>query len=1104
MKGRSYRFSSTDPHEDWVDGSWTVDCVCGVNFDDGEEMVNCDDCGVWVHTRCSRYVKGEELFTCDKCKSKNNVNDSEETEVAQLLVELPTKTLRMENSCTRGVPLKRPFRLWTEIPTEEKVHVQGIPGGDPALFEGLSSVFSRELWKCTGYVPKKFNFKYREFPCWDEEEKDEIENRHQEENGAGVLFSMSKENVIAAPVSALVGMRSLDGKGANELMLGCAKDGISWDSTGDAEMKHSQSAMKKDKRLLRPLITNKRRKELFGASKERMKKKVEVSDKKEDDKKGFVGRTAVRPTSDSKPIESRKDIEPEGFAGYVGIKKSEKAKKAAFEESNDGGLALKTGFDESGNSEIGVECSREQNLSDVHANGAGKQDEKAGHQFRIVLKSAAATDPAVLVGKDVPQNEANKEEERQGTIADAPEDTAVDSSESSRMPSPGSTIGKAQEAEERTGYDASGNISSRRNKFQKETADTGAGGALGLQTLDPMDSKVSGTSTSQISGASEVNIMTPSSSVPDEPKPQPVVIESEGISSGNRDRATELKRELMVSEAEKDILETKPGSGLFQESSKPYRPSPQTVSGNGRPKMVVCIGKTSSSSATEKSSRCNDNPKPSTSRNSIPGSKNQPGDVGADVGADVDAKANDEDCISSDMIRERDGDDEPSEKALKHPKFPITSTKSMQHNRNSHSSVSKTREFSSSSKTSSAARLNGGSSEAPYKHSLSGTFPENEKPGQTIFQSSTKNPVQSIISLAPNLSDEELALRLHHQLNSSPRVPRVPRMRQPGSLPLSPTAPSFKRTSSSGSKDHTTFSRRKNKDASKEGYRNSRDDDGCSTRSAKTRRSPDRRTQQDSGSRGGSLRSKGEENETLKTSSYSSRKALLPPNSTTSTSSGPCSSSELNEHNMPSPHSSPRNNGTPVHRTLPGLINEIMSKGKRMAYEELCNAVLPHWPHLRKHNGERYAYSSHSQAVLDCLRNRHEWARLVDRGPKTNSGKKKRKLDAAEEESDENESSKGGRKRLHRHYSQGEEFPKGKRKARKRRRLSLQGKGVKVLRKKRNEEEDEVSEEDEEGAFSDTSEESVFCEEEEEEDGHTTGAGRQVSASSSEEAQATS
>ncbi|AAF31272.1 putative chromatin regulator PHD family [Arabidopsis thaliana] len=1068
MKGRSYRFSSTDPHEDWVDGLWTVDCVCGVNDDDGTEMVKCDDCGVWVHTRCSRFVEGQELFTCHKCKSKNNVNDSEETEVAQLLVELPTKTLGMENSCTRSVPFKRPFRLWTEIPAEEKVHVQGIPGGDPSLFDGLSSVFSRELWKCSGYVPKKFNLKYREFPCWDEQEKDE--------DGAGVLFSMSKENVIAAPVSTLVGMRrSLDGKGGtNDVKLGC--------DSGETDRKHSQGAIKKDKRLLRPMMTNKRRKELFGASKERMKKKVEVVDKEEDDKKGFVGKTGNRPASDAKPSESRKDIEAEGFTSDVGITKSVKAKKAALE----------TGGDESGNTEIGVECSREQNLSDVHANGTGKQEEKAGHHFRIVLKSSATTDPSVLGGRDVPHNEANKEEERQGTIADAPEDNAADSSESSQKPSLGSMVGKTREGEEKNCDDVSRKISTRKNKFQKETADTGASGALGLQTLDHMDSKVSGSSASQISGGSELNKMTPSSSLPDDHKPQSVEMVSEGISSGNRDRAIELKRELVVSETEKDIQETKPGSVLFQEPSKPCRPIPHTVSGNGRPKMVVCIGKTSSSSATEKS------PKPSTSRNSIPGLKQQPGDD------DNDANTNDEDCVSSDVIRERDGDDEPSEKAPKHPKFSITSKKSMQHNRTSHSSVSKTRESSSSSKTSSATRINGGSSEAPSKHSLSGTFPKNEKPGQSIFQSSTKNPVQSIISLAPNLSDEELALRLHHQLNSSPRVPRVPRMRQPGSLPLSPTAPSFKRTSSSGSKDHTTFSRRKNKDTSKEGYCNLRDDDRCSTRSAKNRRSPDRRTQQDSGSRGGSLCSKGEENETTKTSSYSSRKVLLPPNSTTSTSSGPCSSSELNEHNKPSPHSSPRNNGTPVHRTLPGLINEIMNKGKRMAYEELCNAVLPHWPHLRKHNGERYAYSSHSQAVLDCLRNRHEWARLVDRGPKTNSGKKKRKLDAAEEDSDENESSKGGRKRLHQHHSQGEEFPKGKRKARKRRRLSIQRKGIKVLRKKRNEE--EVSEEDEEDAFSDTSEESIFCdeEEEEEEEGHTATGTGQVSASSSEEAQATS
>ncbi|GJR95398.1 hypothetical protein Tco_0267572 [Tanacetum coccineum] len=39
------------------------------------------------------------------------------------------------------------------------------------------------------------------------------------------------------------------------------------------------------------------------------------------------------------------------------------------------------------------------------------------------------------------------------------------------------------------------------------------------------------------------------------------------------------------------------------------------------------------------------------------------------------------------------------------------------------------------------------------------------------------------IMVAAALSDEELALLLHQELDSSPRVPRVPRMRNAGSLP---------------------------------------------------------------------------------------------------------------------------------------------------------------------------------------------------------------------------------------------------------------------------------------------------------------------------------
>lgn len=291
MKGRSHhRLQSSDPPDDWVNGSWTVDCVCGVNFDDGEEMVNCDECGVWVHTRCSRYVKGDDIFVCDKCKIKNNRNDSEETEVAQLLVELPTKTMRIENSYAPNGPPRRPFRLWTDIPIEERVHVQGIPGGDPSLFGGLSSVFTPELWKCTGYVPKKFNFRYREFPCWDEKEggdnKLDEENENPVDKGAGVLFSLSKESVFATPVAALVGLRGGDEEATRSRKVSL-KEAKKWGSEG-IDVRRSENGGKKESSLVRPVVlhSGRRKKEDSGMSKDRSgKKKARIAEKEVDAKK---------------------------------------------------------------------------------------------------------------------------------------------------------------------------------------------------------------------------------------------------------------------------------------------------------------------------------------------------------------------------------------------------------------------------------------------------------------------------------------------------------------------------------------------------------------------------------------------------------------------------------------------------------------------------------------------------------------------------------------------------------------------------------------------------------------------------------------------------
>ena len=45
-----------------------------------------------------------------------------------MIEEKLLKTMRMENSFASTGPPCRPFRLWTDIPMEERVHVQGIPG----------------------------------------------------------------------------------------------------------------------------------------------------------------------------------------------------------------------------------------------------------------------------------------------------------------------------------------------------------------------------------------------------------------------------------------------------------------------------------------------------------------------------------------------------------------------------------------------------------------------------------------------------------------------------------------------------------------------------------------------------------------------------------------------------------------------------------------------------------------------------------------------------------------------------------------------------------------------------------------------------------------
>ncbi|CAK9170342.1 unnamed protein product [Ilex paraguariensis] len=1176
MKSRSHRLPITDPHDDWVDGSWTVDCVCGVNFDDGEEMVNCDECGVWVHTRCSRYVKSEKLFACDKCKSKNSRNDSEETEVAQLLVELPTKTLRMDNPYPSNCPPRRPFRLWTDLPMEERVHVQGIPGGNPSLFGGLSSVFSPELWKCTGYVPKKFNFQYSEFPCWDEkldvDRKSAEENGNPVDKGAGVLFSLSKENALHTPVATLSCMeKQVDEDGSNWL---AHSHDMQRRDCEDVDVRQPQNDVKKDRSLLHPIVVHygKRKKEDLGTAKDRSgKKKARTGDREADSKKKAAHAPNLYPQNQLMQND------------WNFVKSELLRNNLAFAEEPSEALS----------SDVGRYNS---------SNEARPKEDRVEHQVPVRIEGFPKTDDFVASSLDHNGSAAIKEEVVGNAL-----DNMNDKGEVSR--SSGLDLQKTEHLVEDQATTAP---KGKENHYLQEI-----NVEMSPSSLQPEVKVKAEVELDNTTGVSIVTLSPPNDVKLDgvNPLAQHVGISADQLSENSKmdDDATASLQFSVHKVQDTDRFMAKVGDsqadGADASVNDPYqaichlsgaessmavwkssselkyglRPAEETLKSGSTVlcppaksspiKMVVSMGKSSptlSANLISKSS-VSDRRRPVSVQNHNSSAKQQ-GTYDGSVSSKKDNALND-------LVRDGDSCERAKKNVTEYSKTSVSSIPKTAHSiKFSHASVSKKTLsdskhplVSSSSKTSSAQNIaaapdyrelgcssqTDSASHVQNKSTASNLPHRGEKTNQLNCQPSSKmNHAAPMHPPAPSnspatLSDEELALLLHQELNSSPRVPRVPRMRQAGSLPqlTSPTATSMlmKRTSSSGAKDHGLVPRRKSKDLAKDGPRSYRDPDDEAKKLDRVASSLDQR-KHDSACSAGAV--------TKRETDYGPPKEVhsvmksIPPASTAS--SGPSSSTEVNEQNLSSTRNSPQNAsdddvdtvGRHAHRTLPGcclselfnlldimfqsfpemvptlkyyfgrcvflqaclficliigLLAEIMGKGKRMTYEELCNAVLPHWPHLRKHNGERYAYSSHSQAVLDCLRNRNEWARLVDRGPKTNASKKRRKVDADQSsfESEENQHSKdragndGEGKGFGSHR---EEFPKGKRKARKRRRLALPGRGVKDVRRRRKE---DFLSDDDVGSFSNSSEESMFSEDEVQ-GGGTCPVGSEASASSDE------
>lgn len=1137
--GRSHRYQSTDPPDDWVDGSWTVDCVCGVNFDDGEEMVNCDECGVWVHTRCSRYVKGDE-FVCDKCKGKNgsNRNDSEETEVAQLLVELPTKTVRLESggygSNGPPPPPRRPFRLWTDIPIEERVHVQGIPGGDPGLFGGLSSVLTPELWKCTGYVPKKFNFQYKEFPCWDEKKEGdsriEDENENPVDKGAGVLFSLSKERVFASPVAALVGVKGRRGEdSACDTKVASFKDMKTWESEELDARCVQNGGVKKERSLLRPIVvqSSRQKKEDWGTSRDRSrKKKARATEKEVDARKRGSHSSKTAPTSDAKQLEFYEDRGPKFIKDDTRSGKNKDLKAAVVSDHvPDGSLAVDNNIEEPNNNLPASKHHSEALPSDlsrcVLSSGAVQKGAKEGQIISTAIGSSRKTVGGVAASiENMDADDVPVKEEGAGRESDKLENGTEDSATPFvKRPIKNQASYALVVKENQSPQDYNGDtsvISVQTNvKVKTEDDDVNSRRLLNTHSSPLGDAKDAGVSSDQASENSKVND-APVSCLQSTDHIQDAERSSEAISDYHIDKGDELsgdacKLERELDDSEGSVVvkklpsETKHVLGFTEGRPKSGGTILSSSSQPSQHKMVVSVGKSSSTSSN--TIPC----KPSTTDNFKTTASQNPDPITIQrVMSDCNVR-NKKDRTSGDVIKDEERDDLPKNTVKDRSKSSENSTTKASHSsRISHDSVpkqtvsdSKDPVLQSSSKSTSAQNITpaiGSVESAGSMHHQKSLQPQNKIQASGLPQRGEKfNQTQSLSKMNQShgtsghplpsnspaiLSDEELALLLHQELNSSPRVPRVPRMRNAGSLPqLAPsgaTSMLVKRSSSSGGKDNSSVYRKKYKDSAKDGFRCSREIDDEAKKMDKVPSSPDLKRQDELHKV--DVSNKREENGSP--TALLSVKKNIPTVSTTTTNSGLSSSTEANDRNLSSLRNSPRNTsdddtgavGGPVHRTLPGLINEIMSKGRRMTYEELCNAVLPHWHNLRKHNGERYAYSSHSQAVLDCLRNRHEWAQLVDRGPKTNSSKKRRKSDADESEDNEYGKSRSAKevecKSLD---SQREDFPKGKRKARKRRRLSLQGRGIKDVRRTRKA---DLLTDDDVGPFSDSSEDSMFSEDE--------------------------
>ncbi|TVU13330.1 hypothetical protein EJB05_40380 [Eragrostis curvula] len=887
---QAHLVAAVAPADDWGDGSWTVDCSCGVTFDDGEEMVSCDECNVWVHTRCARYVRGVHTsFSCHNCRSKRAPSSADEAEVAELLAELPTH---------RPPPL---FRRWAEVPLPARVHVHGLPGGgDSALFRG-SPAFSAALWRCTGFVPKRFGFRYYEFPSWADDK----------DNGADALFALAREKRQETSDSVPIG--AVEPKKEKHYIRSLSCRGKKIDG--------GQPAMP-------PLTETKKREPDIREGRYQQRKGRAMPDTARED---HCAETNMA-SSDLRSVKTKKKMEDP--LEHSGEKCSKEVPGMLNKADQKDRLKLEASM-------------AEQEVHSGFASAEVTMHKKQAEGKESLKSGVVNAGPKKMHDMRGLQKQSNPTSSLQD-VAGLPDAQNVQSESQMIKTEPGSVGNDAADAIQ---------LASDDRKCDKQ----GLGDTTGSSVVQRNSSKSTYASVCCERPKSEAE--NPMHTVAEHPNSLPGVSKVYTSFSGTISIPCELAQDKEPSSA----------------GNTDHLAKKELVSPTDSKHELAKFSEESSQQVT----RCSEKVQPKNSIASAP-------------------KSSQESRIYASTVK---------------PRLPVSKEQSQKMTTTGGASA---KSFHGEVPSSQSRNKAVACSSSQRKDKIHQRTVHITHEGSI---NSTSTELRASDSTA-SLSDEQLALLLHQQLNSSPRVPRVPRCHQAaGSQMLHPTGASVfsKRSSAHGGKDHSTVLKKRNREDTMK--------DSEDTRRTERTSFVERRHRDSSAENVPSVKD-------------------------------PCRSAEnmASEQRNRGVASTVANTGltkedsvdSSVSRSLPGLIDEIISKNRNITHEELCDVVHQHFKDLRKPNEEDRACLSFLHAINDCLRKRREWAHLVDQAPKTNSNKRRKgESDSLLADVLETENmtpardSEEGSADLHQ-----DDPPRGKRKARKRRRLELRGRRVRDKRKR--------------------------------------------------------